>query len=65
MQGSARDANTPICATWTNNLRRLRIRYGRSADLRSAFMQLGCAVICQRMLTWPLTSYPSEPTRPY
>jgi transposase len=38
---------------WLHNLRRLRIRYERSADLHLAFMQLGCAVICQRMLHWP------------
>jgi len=38
---------------WLHNLRRLRIRYERSADLHLAFMQLGCAVICQRMLAWP------------
>jgi len=38
---------------WLHNLRRLRIRYECSADLHLAFMQLGCAVICQRMLAWP------------
>ena len=36
---------------WLHNFRRLRIRYERSPDLHLAFMQLGCAVICQRMLT--------------
>ena len=35
---------------WLHNLRRLRIRYERSAELHLAFMLLGCAVICQRSL---------------
>jgi transposase len=38
---------------WLHNFRRLRIRYERSPHLHLAFMQLGCAVICQRMLAWP------------
>ena len=33
-----------------HNLRRLRTRYERSADLHLAFMLLGCAVVCQRRL---------------
>lgn len=33
-----------------HNLRRLRIRYERDPDLHLAFMQLGCAVICHRVL---------------
>lgn len=33
-----------------HNLRRLRIRYERSAELHLAFMLLGCAVVCQRRL---------------
>ena len=37
---------------WLHNFRRLRIRYERSAELHLAFMLLGCAVICQRMLAW-------------
>jgi transposase len=36
---------------WLCNLRRLRIRYERSADLHLAFMLLGCAVVCQRRLS--------------
>lgn len=36
---------------WLHNLRRLRIRYERSAELHLAFMLLGCAVVCQRKLT--------------
>jgi transposase len=35
---------------WLHNLRRLRIRYERRAELHLAFMQLGCAVVCQRAL---------------
>lgn len=35
---------------WLHNLRRLRIRYERSAELHLAFMLLGCAVVCQRRL---------------
>jgi transposase len=38
---------------WLHNLRRLRTRYERRADLHLAFLQLGCAVICQRMLCRP------------
>jgi transposase len=38
---------------WLHNFRRLRIRYERSPELHLAFMQLGCAVIRQRMLAWP------------
>jgi transposase len=35
---------------WLHNLRRLRMRYERSGELHLAFMLLGCAVVCQRML---------------
>ena len=38
---------------WLHNFRRLRTRYERRAELHEAFMRLGCAVICQRMLNWP------------
>lgn len=38
---------------WLHNLRRLRTRYERLAELHLAFLELGCAVICQRMLSWP------------
>jgi transposase len=34
-----------------HNLRRLRIRYERSAELNLAFMLLGCAVVSQRRLS--------------
>ena len=35
---------------WLHNLRRLRSRYERDERLHLAFMLLGCAVVCQRML---------------
>jgi transposase len=35
---------------WLHNFRRLRTRYERRAELHLAFMQLGCAVVCQRRL---------------
>jgi transposase len=38
---------------WLHNFRRLRTRYERRAELHLAFMHLGCAAICQRMLAWP------------
>jgi transposase len=49
---------------WLHNMRRLRIRYERRPELHLAFMLLGCAVICQRMLSWP-DRYPSTLRRPY
>ena len=38
---------------WLHNFRRLRTRYERLPELHLAFLQLGCAVICRRMLGWP------------
>jgi transposase len=38
---------------WLHNFRRLCTRYEREPDLHQAFLHLGCAVICQRMLRWP------------
>lgn len=38
---------------WLHNFRRLRTRYERRPELHEAFMLLGCAVICLRMLAWP------------
>lgn len=38
---------------WLHNLRRLRTRYERLAELHLAFLEVGCAVICQHMLSWP------------
>ena len=37
---------------WLHNLRRLRTRYERAPENHQAFLHLGCAVICQRMLAW-------------
>jgi transposase len=36
---------------WLHNLRRLRARYERHAELHLAFMLMGCAIVCQRMLS--------------
>jgi transposase len=38
---------------WLHNFRRLRTRYERDVELHLALMLLGCAVICQRMLSAP------------
>ena len=35
---------------WLHSLRRLRTRYERSGQLHSAFLTLGAAIICQRLL---------------
>jgi hypothetical protein len=35
---------------WLHNLRRLRIRYERLPELHQAFLVLGCAVVCVRVL---------------
>ena len=37
---------------WLHNFSRLRTRYERRAELHLAFMQLGCAVVCQRAQSW-------------
>jgi transposase len=36
--------------SWLHSLRRLRIRYERCGALHVAFLSLGAAVICQRLL---------------
>lgn len=36
---------------WLHQFRRLRIRYERRAEIHEAFLTLGCAVICWRMLS--------------
>ena len=36
--------------SWLHQLRRLRIRYERRADIHQAFLTLGCAIICHRTL---------------
>ena len=38
---------------WLHGFRRLRTRYERLPELHQAFLDLGCAVICLRMLGWP------------
>lgn len=37
---------------WLHGFRRLRVRYERLPELHQAFLDLGCAVICLRMLGW-------------
>jgi transposase len=37
---------------WLHGFRRLRTRYERLPELHQAFLDLGCAVICLRMLGW-------------
>ena len=36
---------------WLHQFRRLRIRYGRRADIHEAFLTIGCIVICFNFLT--------------
>lgn len=36
--------------SWMNRFRRLKIRYERSAEVHSAFLELGCALICWRFI---------------
>ena len=36
---------------WLHNLRRLRIRWEHDPNIHTAFLTLGCAVICWRYLT--------------
>jgi transposase len=55
---------------WLRDFRRLRIRWERDPEIHLAFLYLGCAVICQRMLLWPyhnssFSSRPSRERRPY
>jgi transposase len=35
---------------WLHSLRRLRTRYERCGELHNAFLKLGAAVICQRLM---------------
>jgi transposase len=39
---------------WLNQFRRLRVLYEKRADIREAFLSLGCAPICWQFLrkTW-------------
>jgi transposase len=36
--------------SWLHQFRRLRVRYERRADIHTAFLTLGCIVICHRCL---------------
>lgn len=36
--------------SWLRQFRRLRVRYDRRADIHTAFLTLGCALICWRRL---------------
>ena len=36
--------------SWLHQLRRLRVRYERRADIHQAFLTVGCIVICARFL---------------
>jgi hypothetical protein len=36
--------------SWLNRFWRLEVRYERRADIRVAFLTLGCALICWRYL---------------
>jgi len=38
---------------WLYHFRRLRTRYERLAELHAAFLKLGCALICWRLLSAP------------
>ena len=35
---------------WLNQVRRLRVRYEKRADIHEAFLSLGCALICWHFL---------------
>jgi transposase len=39
--------------SWLHQFRRLRIRWERRVDIHAAFLRLGCAIICWRMLHLP------------
>jgi len=36
--------------SWLHQFRRLRVRYERRADIHTAFLTIGCIVICHRHL---------------
>jgi transposase len=36
--------------SWLNRFRRLKVRYERRADIHTAFLTLGCALICWKVL---------------
>jgi len=39
--------------SWLHQFRRLRVRWERRAEMHNAFLRLGCAIICWRMLRQP------------
>jgi len=39
---------------WLHQFRRLRIRYERLPSIHEAFLRIGCAIICWRILNTPL-----------
>ena len=40
---------------WLNQFRRLRVRYEKRADIHEAFLYLGCALTCWRVLDKSVT----------
>jgi hypothetical protein len=38
---------------WLVGYRRLQVRYGRRADILTAFLHLACALICLKCLNQP------------
>jgi transposase len=40
--------------SWLHQFRRLRVRYERRADMHTAFLTLGCILICHRCFMNPL-----------
>jgi transposase len=36
--------------SWLNRYKRLKVRYERRADIHEAFLKLGCALICWKLL---------------
>jgi hypothetical protein len=43
-------ATQVISGVWLNQVRRLRVRYLKRADIHAAFLSLGCALICWQSL---------------
>lgn len=39
---------------WLHRFRRLRVRFDRRADIHEAFLSLGCAMVCWRILNHAL-----------
>ena len=36
--------------SWLNRFRRLKVRYERRADIHEAFLKIGCALICWKLI---------------